>query len=566
MKLIKLIYFKPIGLVRSCQFLLKGNLDLLPKYGSIVPNKKFNSWNSENRKSHNEILFATSIIVSLTSGILYWKYKHNVKNLLQILEAVSPDQKKSFGEEISHLPKYSAKDVSEHNTKEKLIWVSYKAGVYDITNFVDQHPGGDKIILAAGGSIEPFWELYGVHKQEEILELLETFRIGNLSQEDRKSSSNDIYANEPNRHPALKVCSNKPFNAETPLELLTERFITPSSLFYVRNHLPVPQININDYKLEICLIDGKKISFSMADLKSKFPKYTITATIQCAGNRRSELNQVKQVKGLNWGAGAIGTATWTGVKLVDVLKHVGVDFNDPKIQHVHFEGLDKDHTSNVNYSVSVPAHKILDSKNEVLLAYEMNGSPLPPDHGFPIRVIVPGVVGARNVKWLGKIILSNEESSSHWQQNDYKSFSPSVDWNNVDFSKAPAVQETPVLSVICEPSNNSEVEIYDDILKVKGYAYSGGGRKIIRVDVSIDKGKTWKVATLKHDDNSSQYQSWSWALWEIDIPMEQKTNSVEIICKATDSSYNVQPETFQPIWNLRGLMGTAWHRVNVILI
>ncbi|XP_067144946.1 sulfite oxidase-like, partial [Centruroides vittatus] len=483
---------------------------------------------------------------------------------VQILQAISPDEKKYFGEEISNLPKYSAKEIAKHNTKEKNIWVSYKAGVYDITEFVDQHPGGDKILLASGGPIEPFWELYGVHKQDEILELLETFRIGNLSQEDRKELSNDVYANEPTRHPALKVCSNKPFNAETPLELLTEKFITPSSLFYVRNHLPVPQVNLNDYRLEIYLTNGTRKTFTIEHLKSKFPKHTITATIQCAGNRRSELNKVKEVKGLSWEAGAIGTATWSGVKLVDLLNYVGVDFNDEKIQHVHFEGLDKDHTSNVNYAVSVPAHKVLNAKSDVLLAYEMNGQPLLPDHGFPLRVVVPGVVGARNVKWLGKIILSSEESSSHWQQNDYKSFSPSVDWNNVDFSQAPAVQETPVMSVICDPLNNSTVEINDNVLKVKGYAYSGGGRKIIRVDVSIDKGKTWQVATLTND-NSSLYYSWAWALWEIDLPIEENTDSIEIICKAVDSSYNVQPETFQSIWNLRGLMGTAWHRVNVSL-
>lgn len=129
--------------------------------------------------------------------------------------------------------------------------------------------------------------------------------------------------------------------------------------------------------------------------------------------------QVKKVKGLEWGPCAIGNATWSGARLIDVLHHLGMDTDDPRIEHVVFDGLDLDPTGNP-YGASVPAHKALNPKADVILAYEMNGEPLPRDHGFPIRAIVPGVVGARNVKWLGSIRLSAEESSSFWQQNDYK--------------------------------------------------------------------------------------------------------------------------------------------------
>lgn len=128
---------------------------------------------------------------------------------------------------------------------------------------------------------------------------------------------------------------------------------------------------------------------------------------------------MKKVKGLDWGPCAIGNATWSGARLVDVLHQTGWDLSDPRIEHVVMEGMDVDPTG-TPYGASVPAHKALNPMGDVLLAYEMNGQPLPKDHGFPVRAVVPGVVGARNVKWLGRIQLSSSESNSHWQQNDYK--------------------------------------------------------------------------------------------------------------------------------------------------
>lgn len=132
-----------------------------------------------------------------------------------------------------------------------------------------------------------------------------------------------------------------------------------------------------------------------------------------------------------------------------------------------FEGLDVDPT-NTPYSVSVPFHKAMDKYGDVILAYEMNGQPLSRDHGFPIRVIVPGTVGARNVKWLGRIYVSEEESTGFWQAHDYKGFSPSVDWDTADFSKSPAIQELPVISAICIPQENETVSVKDGFITVKG--------------------------------------------------------------------------------------------------
>jgi sulfite oxidase len=463
------------------------------------------------------------------------------------------------------LPNYTREDVSKHKTKETRIWVTYKDGVYDITDFVESHPGGDKILLAAGSAIDPYWALYRQHLVENVLEMLEDMRIGNYihDQQDLIDMS-DPFAHDPERLPLFIVRSSKPFNAETPPELLTESMITPNAFFYIRNHLPVPVVDPNEYTLEISGENMEKpLRLTLNDLKTKFQHHTVLATIQCAGNRRNEMSRVKEVKGLEWDIGAIGTATWTGVKLRDLLIYAGLDPNNLQgLEHVQFEGLDKDFER--NYGASIPISKAIDPNGDVLLAFQMNGEELPRDHGYPLRVVVPGVVGARSVKWVHKIHLSKEESKSHWQQYDYKGFSPSVDWSNVDYSKAPSIQELPVQSAITVPKNNSYLPEDSDTIEVKGYAWSGGGRGIVRVDLSMDEGRTWHNAHLQ-PPNQSYNRVWAWTLFSasLPIPAECKSKECDIICKAVDSAYNTQPETVAPIWNIRGVLTNSWHRVRV---
>lgn len=317
-------------------------------------------------------------------------------------------------------------------------------------------------------------------------------------------------------------------------------------------------------------LPGGTLTLSLEDLKTRFPKHTVTATLQCAGNRRSEMNQVKQVKGLNWGIAAISNATWSGARLRDVLQAAGYGSDVAKwARHVLFEGLDKDVTG-TTYGASIPLNKAVSEEGDVLLAYEMNGEDLPADHGYPVRVVVPGTVGARNVKWLGKIIVSAEESSSHWQQNDYKGFSPGTDWDTVDFKSAPAIQELPIQSAITTPVEGAVIDRSNEEVTVKGYAWSGGGREVVRVDVSLDGGKTWQVAQLRASEKGEEPppspppgRAWAWKLWEVTAPLPAEAQELEIVCKAVDSSYNMQPDTVPPIWNLRGVLSNAWHRVKV---
>ena len=220
---------------------------------------------------------------------------------------------------------------------------------------------------------------------------------------------------------------------------------------------------------------------------------------------------------------------------------------------------------------SIPIEKVLNPYGDVLIAYEMNGVSIPASHGFPLRVIVPGFVGVRNVKWLKSICFSDTESDGPWQQGmNYKVFSPSIkDLNGVDIDKVPTIQEQPVQSVIVSPLNGEKIEVVDDDeITIKGYSWSGGGKGIIRVDVSIDNGITWHTATLKEGSEQNPMRAWAWTFWETTIPLSGPMPDgkvIEICCKATDYAHNCQPETPESIWNLRGLNNNSWHRVRVSL-
>jgi sulfite oxidase len=447
--------------------------------------------------------------------------------------------------------------------------VTYGIGVYDITNFIPEHPGArDNIMLAAGSALEPFWHTYQFHQQSKIQNMLEKYRIGNLKVEDRVNTKGQAnpYENEPERNSQLIVRSSTPFNAEPPLNFLVENFITPVEYFYVRNHLPTPEIDISSYELEVEIeSSGLKKTFTMKELK-KFKKEGVVAVIMCGGNRRSEMSAIKEVRGLSWSSGAAGNAIWEGVRLCDFLAALGVKSDETS--HVILEGYDRDPTY-TPYAASIPLSKAMDPRGDVILAYEMNGEELSRDHGYPLRCIVPGVMGGRNVKWLGKIKISKNECNSHWQQTDYKAFSPSTGWDNVDFKTAPAIQNMPVTSAICSPNPmDHEVKIIDDHLEVKGYAYSGGGNKIIRVDVTCDRGQTWITADLEQLQDGelvSAGRHYAWTLWTAHVPVRKDQNYVEIWSKAVDSNYNCQPETFRNTWNLRGVVANAYSRVGIRL-
>ena len=492
-------------------------------------------------------------------------------SLYQIFHADSAEKTEEKVEEIvgkkrEGFPDYTKEDVAKHNSKENGYWVYYKEGVYDVTEFIESHPGGsEKILMGVGKSIEPYWALYNIHKTKEVYEILESYRIGNLKilpgESKEEIKLDDPYATDPERNPLLLVNASKPFNAETPTLLLSETFLTPNPIFFVRNHLPVPLIDDKSYKLTVKACDTcEEVSYTLEELKSKFKEKEVVATIQCAGNRRNELNQVKPVRGLNWTGTAISNGKWTGVSLRDVLLDAGFSEN-AQVLHVQFTGYDNDGNGG-HYATSIPVEKAISESGDVLLAYKMNDEDLPLDHGFPLRVVVPGVAGARNVKWLQSVVCQKEEATTLWQKKDYKSFSPAIDWHNVNWETAPAIQELPVQSLICYPPTGSVISQEVDELELKGYAWSGGGHSIIRVDVTID-GENWFTADL--EQQSYKYgRNWAWSLWSVNVPIPKDGSKFQISCRAVDDAYNTQPESSKNIWNLRGLLNNSWHNIEIL--
>jgi sulfite oxidase len=526
-----------------------------------------NQHHHHHHRSNYKLRFVATSTAAATTAFLCYQYYQQHQ---QPYQSHNTNEFYAEEEKVAARDEYTRAQVAEHKTKQSRIWVTYKDGVYDITDFVDKHPGGEKIMLAAGSAIDPFWTMYANHMKPDIRDMLEVYRIGDLKASELTNQSmrdsDDPYGNDPERLPVLKVNSEKPFNAETPAAILVDKFLTPNEIFYVRNHLPVPLVTTDTYELIISGNGVRDVKFTIDELK-KFKQCKVVTTMQCAGNRRKEMSDTKPVKGLDWTIGAIGTAEWTGVKLRDLLQFAGLDADklefedDPKIQHVQFEGLDQDVTGS-KYGGSIPISKVVDPHGDVIIAYQMNGVDIPRDHGYPLRAIVPGIVGARNVKWLSKIIVSDEESQTFWQQKDYRGFNPSADFGRLDYSKAPAIQDLPVQSAICDPQDGSTVKAEDEQFLIKGYAWSGGGRDIIRVDITPDHGKTWIEADLKKENHQMPGRAWAWTPFEatVNVPAEE---DMTVCSKAVDSAYSVQPEHVESIWNARGFLNNVWSCVKL---
>ncbi|KAK8924486.1 Sulfite oxidase [Metarhizium anisopliae BRIP 53293] len=523
------------------------------------------------------------------------------------------------------LPRFRIAEVRKHGADSDHPWVIYGDKVYDITDWIPAHPGGQVILRAAGGSIDPYWNIFTIHKNQYVYDILSQYLIGYVDQADlvngkpAQDQIEDPFENDPERHPSLITRTAKPRNAETPAEALSAQFLTPNELFYVRNHMWVPTIEdskSDDYRLTVELLDGTMKEYTLRELKTRFPSRKVTAVLQCSGNRRKHMSDDsgRQTNGLPWTSGAISNASWEGVLLSDVLADAGFDLSEAmsgssETQHVQFMGLEA-------YGASIPIKKAIDPQGDVLLAYSMNDKPLPRDHGFPLRAIVPGHVAARSVKWLNHITLSDEESTSQWQRKDYKCFGPNQ--TKVDWDAAPAIQELPVQSAITTLKLGKwlDSKIEPNVLKndqdqavtsqnppqqeisMSGYAFSGGGRSIIRVDVSLDGGGSWTQAYLLPDCVSKNgmpspcrgHGAWSWKRWVFegsvpldtfkekhggrpDDPVTAAANSktpdsgqkrcTTVLVKATDDAYNTQPESHAATWNFRGNLATAWHRVQV---
>lgn len=484
-------------------------------------------------------------------------------------DGLKPEERKILaapGGGQCHLPTYTKADVSKHATPEARIWVTYKDGVYDITEFVEAHPGGAaKIMLAAGKAIDPYWNIFQQHFRTGFpLKMLEEMRIGTLAPGEYVAEAlADPYAADPERDAQLVYHNKTPCNAETPQELLTASYLTPNNLWFVRHHHPVPVINDNTWELVVSGKGCKELRFTLDDLKSgKFKKVEVDVTMQCSGNRRSHFGKTfKKAEGIPWNQGGVSTARFGGVRLRDLLHECGLtDSDEAGVRHVQFLASD-------DMRASIPVEKALAQHGDVILAYEMNGVPLPADHGYPLRAVVPGHVGVRNVKWVQKIVAAEDEAEGPWQRGvAYKGFASNItDLQGIPahvIDRAVAVQEPPVTSLIVEPREGAAVK---DKVDVKGWAYSGGGRGIVRVEVSVDGGKSWQVADLGEGSKQRLNRAWAWTFFSasVPIPPELQGKTTSVVCKATDAAYNTQPEQASSVWNIRGICNSSWHRVPV---
>ncbi|KAG5521848.1 hypothetical protein RHGRI_034168 [Rhododendron griersonianum] len=235
----------------------------------------------------------------------------------------------------------------------------------------------------------------------------------------------------------------------------------------------------------------------------------------------------------------LASAIWGGAKLADVLELVGItkllrttSFGGKHVEFVSVDMCKEEHGG--PYKASIPLIHATNSEADVLLSYEMNGKPLNRDHGYPLRVIVPGVIGARSVKWLDSINIIPQECQGFFMQRDYKMFPPWVNWENIDWSTRRPQMDFPVQSVICSLEDVNTVQ--PGKITVQGYAVSGGGRGIERVDVSFDGSKTWveesryqKSGIPYVSDDDAESDKWAWVLFEVAGDVSQNT---EIVAKA----------------------------------
>ncbi|KAK5405207.1 hypothetical protein LTR06_008902 [Exophiala xenobiotica] len=367
----------------------------------------------------------------------------------------------------------------------------------------------------------------------------------------------------------VRLTGQHPFNGEPRLEVLFQTgLITPNILHYVRNHGSVPRLYWNTHTLDVC--DGA-LKLSMDDLQDLFQPLNIPVAMGCDGNRRGELNLLKKSKGFNWGPCAISCAYWKGALLWQVLEKAGVkrDAWNGKRQWVNFQGADE--PSEGKYETSIPLDYVLDRANDVLLAYEMNDTKLPADHGFPVRLLIPGFVGGRSVKWLARIWISDEENQSYYHIWDNRVLPAFIIEKDGAFATTmfhyPSTKcmEQNLNSVIVHPGQGEKLNIHDllkkDTYRIEWYAYDGGGHEVQLVEISLDHGKSWLYSIRTFPDrpirNGDKF--WTWLHWHVDIESTYLLRAESIVMRCFNVFKNTQPE--ERVWNVMGMMNNGWYTV-----
>ena len=340
----------------------------------------------------------------------------------------------------------------------------------------------------------------------------------------------------------LVVHRAHPLNCETPIPELVGGVVMPNARFYVRSHFQIPDLDATTFRLTVSGCVERPLSFSLRDLHS-MPSQTLIVTLECAGNGRTLFRP--PVEGEKWNLGAVSTAEWTGVPLAEVLDRAGAL---TQAREVLFRGADggrlADHSGPKHFERSL---QIDNARHpEVLLAYAMNGEPLPIQHGYPVRLIVPGWYAVASVKWLTEIELMDQPFSGHYQTDKY-----CYKWErNGEVVREPVTLQR-VRALITEPAPNQEVRAGD--LAIRGVAWSGAA-PIARVEVSLGS-RSWQEARLV-----SERKRYSWQWWEL-ITRVQEPGIVTLRARATDLAGRTQPEIAE--WNHLGYGNNAIQQMEV---
>ena len=341
-----------------------------------------------------------------------------------------------------------------------------------------------------------------------------------------------------------------PLNAETRPEALIASFLTPQADFYIRSHGPTPHLP-DDHPIRIDGLVDRPASFTAAELKANFPVRTVAATMQCAGNRRAHLQHVAKTSGDPWDIGAIGNAEWTGVALADVLAASVVREGAFFVGMTGADEVDVDGDV-ARYGASIPLAKARD--RNVLIAWAMNGEPLTPEHGAPLRLVVPGYAGVRSPKWLTRIDVRDRPSDAPIQAKDYKLFPAQVAKDEADWDAGLTIEDMPVNAAICSPIDGARISAGH--CTIHGYAIASG-RPISRVEVSTNDGIDWQQADIVARPDTP----WSWSQWSITVDISAGRH--KLVVRAVDGAGQMQPERPEAVWNFAGYLSTAWHRLTL---
>jgi DMSO/TMAO reductase YedYZ molybdopterin-dependent catalytic subunit len=352
----------------------------------------------------------------------------------------------------------------------------------------------------------------------------------------------------------LILLTSRPPQLETPMSYF-ERAITPNEAFYVRYHTfpPPTEIDLSTWRLRIGGQVEHPLELSIDDLKSKFSPARLVAVNQCSGNSRGRFEP--RVFGGQWGDGAMGNAEWKGVRLKDFLREAGVKAGAVEVA---FQGLDQPAAPTVpHFAKSLPLNWVRDNP-DVLVAFQMNGQPLPMLNGFPARLVVPGWFSTYWVKHLAEITVLDHELDSFWMQKAYRI--PALPCGCVEPGAAPArtvpISRMKVRSFIISPKDGERVSVGRPVV-LKGIAFDGG-YGIADVEISTDDGASWRRAALGRDLGPYSFREW-FAPWT-----PARRGNLRLMVRAVNRVGESQP--FEPTWNPTGYLRNVIETIHVTAV